>query len=55
MKMRHTHLTIPLKSTSYFFLKSKDVHIENGLAFITLFARLTRENTLIHEGKNESI
>lgn len=52
--MRHTHLTIPLKSTSYFFLKSKDVHIENGLAFITLFARLTRENTLIHEGKKRT-
>lgn len=52
--MRPNQLTIPLKATTYFFLKSKDVHIENGLAFITLFARLTRETTLIHEGKKQT-
>lgn len=30
------------KSVTYFFLKSKDVHMENGVTAITLFARLTR-------------
>lgn len=31
------------QSISYFFLRSKDVHMEDGKAFITFFARLTRE------------
>lgn len=31
--------------TSYYFLRSKDVHIENQKMYITLFARLTREIT----------
>lgn len=52
--MRHNQLTVSLKSTTYFFLKFKDVHIENGLAFITLLARLTRETTLIREGKKQT-
>lgn len=34
---------LPQKSVSYFFLRSKDVHIENQSAMITFFARLTRE------------
>ncbi|MBT2583112.1 hypothetical protein [Planococcus sp. ISL-109] len=36
---------IPQKSVTYFFLKSKDVNMENGLTSITLFARLAREIT----------
>lgn len=32
-------------SITYLFLKSKDVHRENGLSSITLFARLAREVT----------
>lgn len=35
----------PQKSVTYFFLKSKDVHMENEVASITLFARLAREIT----------
>ncbi len=30
---------------NYYFLRSKDVHIENQKMYITLFARLTREIT----------
>lgn len=36
---------MPHGSVSYYFLRSKDVHEENGVEFITLFARLTREFT----------
>lgn len=36
---------IPQKAVTYFFLKSKDVHTENGVTSITLFARLAREIT----------
>lgn len=32
-------------SVNYYFLRSKDVHEEDGKEFITLFARLTREFT----------
>ncbi|MGK7377430.1 hypothetical protein ACSFXN_06275 [Planococcus sp. 1R117A] len=42
---------IPQKSVGYYFLKSKDVHIENGSSFITFFARLTRE--ILHEKEGE--
>lgn len=38
-------------NVKYFFLRSKDVHAENGLIFITLFARLTREFTQDIGGK----
>lgn len=38
---------IPQKSVTYFFLKSKDVHMENGVTSITLFARLAREITSV--------
>ncbi|HSI67838.1 MAG TPA: hypothetical protein VK947_10505 [Planococcus sp. (in: firmicutes)] len=38
---------IPQKSVTYFFIKSKDVNMEKGLATITLFARLAREITLV--------
>ncbi|HSI68361.1 MAG TPA: hypothetical protein VK947_13120 [Planococcus sp. (in: firmicutes)] len=34
---------IPHQSISYFFHRAKDTHIEEGLEFITLFVRLTRE------------
>ena len=44
--MAQKHL-VPQKSMAYFFLKSKDVHMENGLTSITLFARLAREITLV--------
>jgi hypothetical protein len=36
---------VPHKSIAYFFNRSKDTHEENGIAIITLFARLTREFT----------
>ncbi|MDN7228143.1 hypothetical protein QWY22_10385 [Planococcus liqunii] len=39
----------PHKSVNYFFLRSKDVHIENDSAVITFFARLTREVLLNKE------
>lgn len=42
---------LPRKSVSYYFLRSKDVHIENGSAFITFFARLTKEITFSKAGK----
>lgn len=36
---------------SYVFLKSKNVHVENKLVFITFFARLTRETSFTKKGK----
>ncbi|ANU13016.1 hypothetical protein [Planococcus halocryophilus] len=36
---------IPQRSVTYYFLKSKDVHMENGRTAITLFVRLAREIT----------
>lgn len=51
--------SVPSESIAYFFTRSKDVHEENGMLFITLFARLTREFTKIdgHEivRKSESV
>lgn len=47
-------MLIPQKSVTYFFLKSKDVHMENGLASITLFARLAREITLVTGRKKQT-
>ena len=41
---------LPQKSVSYFFHRSKDVHIENKSGVITFLARLTRE---ISSGKEE--
>jgi hypothetical protein len=38
---------ISQKPATYFFLKSKDVQMENGVTFITLFASLAREITFI--------
>ncbi|WP_422122454.1 hypothetical protein DHX103_11670 [Planococcus sp. X10-3] len=35
------------KSVTYFFLKSKDENMDNGLTSITLFARLMREVTSV--------
>lgn len=40
---------IPQGSVTYYFLRSKDVHEEEGTEFITLFARLTREFTFCSE------
>lgn len=45
---------LPQKSVGYFFLRSKDVHIENESTFITFFARLTREVSSIKEGKKQT-
>lgn len=36
---------LPQGSVTYYFLRSKDVHEEEGIEKITLFARLTREFT----------
>ncbi|AQQ55263.1 hypothetical protein [Planococcus lenghuensis] len=33
-----------LEKTNYYFTRVKDLHAENGQAFITLFARLTKED-----------
>ena len=46
---------VPQKSVSYFFLRSKDVHIENGSAFITFFIRLTRETSFKTEEEEETL
>ncbi|MBT2572049.1 hypothetical protein [Planococcus sp. ISL-110] len=45
---------MPQKSVGYFFLRSKDVHLENGTAFITFFARLTKEISFRKEGKEQT-
>ncbi|ANU10911.1 hypothetical protein A1A1_17590 [Planococcus antarcticus DSM 14505] len=45
---------LPRKSVDYFFLRSKDVHIENGSAFITFFARLTREVSFRKDGEKQT-
>ena len=37
-------------SVANFFIRSKDVHEENGCLYITLFARLIREYTYIKNG-----
>lgn len=45
---------ISQKSVTYFFLKSKDVHMENGLASITVFARLARETASFSGRKKQT-
>ena len=45
---------LPQKSVGYYFLRSKDVHVENGSAFITFFVRLTRETSFKKEGKDQT-
>ncbi|ALS78643.1 hypothetical protein ACQKDD_12320 [Planococcus kocurii] len=45
---------LPQKSVDYYFLRSKDVHIENGTAFITFFARLTREVSFQRNGEQQT-
>lgn len=45
---------MPQKSVGYFFLRTKDVHVENGAAFITFFARLTRETSFKKEGVEQT-
>src|SRR5690606_21105961 len=42
------------ESIAYFFFKSKDVNVENGLSSITLFARLTCEVTCIIGRKKQA-
>ncbi|MBT2583870.1 hypothetical protein [Planococcus sp. ISL-109] len=42
---------LPQQSVGYYFFRSKDVHVENGSAFITFFVRLTRETSFRKEGK----
>lgn len=42
---------LPQGSVAYYFVRSKDVHEEDGEEFITLFARLTREFTLYSKGE----
>lgn len=39
------------QSFRYFFYKSKDEHLENGLPSITLFAKLAREIAFFKAGK----
>ncbi len=48
--MKQTPL-FPQQSVTYFFLKSKDEHMENGLSTITLFAKLAREIAFLKSGK----
>ena len=45
---------LPQKSVGYYFFRSKDVHVEDGRAFITFFVRLTRETSYRKEGKEET-
>lgn len=45
---------LPRQSVGYYFLRSKDVHIENGAAFITFFIRLTREISFKKEGEQQT-
>lgn len=39
------------QSIGYFFLRSKSIHHENELVFVTFFARLTRETSFSKNGK----
>jgi hypothetical protein len=45
---------LPQQSVAYYFVRSKSVHEEEGEAFITLFARLCREQTYVSGGKKMS-
>lgn len=47
-------LQLPHKRVSYFFLKSKDVHVEEGNTYITCFARLTREVSIEKDGEENT-
>lgn len=42
---------LPQGSVAYYFVRSKDVHEEDGAEYITLFARLAREITLCSNGQ----
>ncbi|MGH2317828.1 hypothetical protein ACRC6Q_08660 [Planococcus sp. SE5232] len=42
------------QAIEYFFLRSKDVHIEEETAFITLFARLTKEVSVKKENGEQT-
>ncbi len=44
----------PNKKVSYFFHRSKDEHMENGLTSVTLFAKLAREITFYKAGKKRT-
>lgn len=44
----------PRSSVTYFFLRAKDVHLEDGLPSITLFARLGREFSSIKAGRKRT-
>ncbi|MBT2583109.1 hypothetical protein [Planococcus sp. ISL-109] len=42
---------LPQQSVGYYFFRAKDVHVENGVAFLTFFVRLTRETSFRKEGE----
>lgn len=44
---------LPEQSVGYFFLRSKDVHYENGSSFIIFFARLAKEISYEKEGRRQ--
>lgn len=44
---------LPEQTVGYFFLRSKDVHNENGASFITFFARLAKEISYEKEGRRQ--
>lgn len=45
---------LPQHSVAYYFVRSKNVHEEEGEIFVTLFARLCREQTIVSGGKKVS-
>lgn len=45
---------LPQQSVGYYFFRSKDVHVENGSAFITFFVRLTRETSFRKAGEEQT-
>lgn len=47
-------LCMPDQRANYYFLKSKDVHVEEGNMYITCFARLTREVLIEKDGKEKT-
>lgn len=51
--MVQIHL-IPRKSVTYYFVKSKDLSMEDGLKFITLFAKLACEITYFAESRKHT-
>ncbi|EMF45497.1 hypothetical protein B481_3382 [Planococcus halocryophilus Or1] len=44
---------LPQQSVGYYFLRSKDVHVEDRRAFITFFIRLTRETSFKKRRKTD--